>query len=72
MPFKHQTDSFRTRNGVRYECDCDICDTSRGDLRKQAKQRVRDIRAAGSRAFFEKQEGFYRVFRRTPLVVRVG
>lgn len=72
MPIKHQTDSFRTRGSVRYECDGDICDTSQGDLRKQAAQRVKDIRANGSRAFFEKQDGFYRVFRRDPIIVRAA
>ena len=28
MAFKHQTESFRNRNGLRYECDGDICDTT--------------------------------------------
>ena len=62
MPIKHQTESYRNRNGVRYGCDGDICDTTNGDLRKQARARVQALRADDRQAFFEKQDGFYRVF----------
>jgi hypothetical protein len=64
MSFKHQGESYRTRNGIRYECDGDILDKSLGDLRKQASDRVRELRSDGRAAFFEKHDGgsYYRVF----------
>ncbi len=62
MPIKQQTESFRTRSGVRFECAEDLCDTSKGDLRWQAQEAVRGFRDQGRKAFFERNEGFYRVF----------
>ena len=63
MPIKHQTDSYRNRNGVRYECDGDICDGVMSDLRNQAQVRVKELRTSGRKAFFEVQDAcFYRVF----------
>ena len=62
MAFKHQDQSYRTRFGVRYECAEDICDTSKGDLQWQAHEKVRHFRLCGRQAFFEKQDGFYRIF----------
>jgi hypothetical protein len=59
--YKHQEQSYRNRNGVRYECDGDICDTS-ATGREMAKARVNELKIGGRRAFFEKQDGFYRVF----------
>ena len=61
MAFKHQTDSYRTRKGIRYECDGDICDTTPNG-RTIAWTRVTELRVGGRKAFFEKQDGFYRVF----------
>lgn len=63
MAFKHQTESFRTRDGLRYECDGDICDASLGVLRLQARSRVQELRKQGRKAFAERHtDGFYRVF----------
>lgn len=63
MPFKHQTESYRTRKGVRFECDGDILDTAQGDLRIQAENRVAVLKIEGWQAFFEKQGDYFRVFR---------
>lgn len=63
MPFKHQMQSYRTRKGVRFECDGDILDATFGDLLVQAKARVNELREAGMLAFYERQDGgWYRVF----------
>lgn len=62
MPVKHQIDSYRNRQGVRFECFEDVCDASKGDLRWQAQELVRGFRDQGRKAFFEKQDDFYRVF----------
>lgn len=64
MPFKHQTESYRTRKGRRFVCFADIMDESLGDLREQATAMVNSFRAKGRAAFFEKQSGgaFYRIF----------
>ena len=62
MPIKHQTESYRNRRGLRFECTEDLCDPSKGDLRWQAQEMVRGFRDQGRKAFFEKQGGFYRVF----------
>jgi hypothetical protein len=64
MPFKHQTESYRTRKGIRYECDGDIINEADGDLKRQAIMRVAALRKSGLRAFFARQDGgWYRVFR---------
>lgn len=62
MTFKHQTQSYRNRNGIRYECFEDVCDASKGDLRWQAREMVRGFKDSGRKAFFEKGDGYYRVF----------
>lgn len=64
MPIKHQLNSYRTRKGVRFECDGDILDESHGDLRVQAKARVTTLRESGKLAFAECHDGgaYYRVF----------
>lgn len=63
MPHKHQASSYRTRNGIRYENEGDICDATFCDLHIQATNRVRDLREAGYKAFKERHpDGFYRVF----------
>ena len=62
MTFKHQTESYRNRDGIRFECAEDVCDASLGNLRWQAREMVRGFRDQGRKAFFEKQDGFYRVF----------
>lgn len=63
MAFKHQTESYRNRNGVHYVCDGDILDATFGDLWVQAKARVNELRESGKRAFYERQpDGWYRVF----------
>lgn len=63
MPFKHQTESYRTRNGKRFVCDGDILDATFGDLWVQAKARVNELHEQGKRAFYERQDGgWYRVF----------
>lgn len=62
MSHKHQQASYRNRNGVRYECFEDLCDESKGDLRSQAQEMVRGLRSQGRKSFFEKHDGFYRVF----------
>lgn len=62
MPYKHQTESYRNRDGLRFECFEDVCDQAKGDLRWQAREMVRGFKDQGRAAFFEKQEGFYRVF----------
>ena len=67
MPYKHQTESYRTRNGKRYEAAGDLCDASAGDLREQARELVRTFQIGGRDAFYERQDGgaFYRVFAET-------
>lgn len=62
MTHKHQDSSYRNRNGVRFECFEDLCDLSKGDLKHQAKEMVRGFRDQGRKAFYEKIDGFYRVF----------
>lgn len=62
MPFKHQTESYRNRNGKKFVCEGDIMDEAAGDLRDQAKAQVKALKATGRAAFFEKQDGYYRVF----------
>lgn len=63
MPIKHQAACYRTRNGLRYENDGDICDSSFGALHIQAAARVVELRKQGRKAFKEwHPDGFYRVF----------
>lgn len=63
MAFKHQMDSYRTKNGKRFLNEGDILDERAGDLREQAQQRAKEVRATGRMAFIEKQDGgWYRVF----------
>ena len=64
MPIKHQSESYRTRNGIRYVCDGDIWDSASGDLREQAIARVSELRSEGRMAFYEKHAAgdYYRVF----------
>ena len=63
MPTKHQANCYRTRNGIRYENDGDICDPTTGTLQCQAMNRVKELRAEGRKAFAERHpDGFYRVF----------
>ena len=59
MPFKHQTQSYRTKNGTRFTCWQDCCEN---DTSAQAKAVVAELRAQGRNAFAEKQDGFHRVF----------
>lgn len=63
MAFKHQTNCYRTRQGIRYENDGDICDATFGALHIQAKARANELKEEGKKVFIERQpEGFYRVF----------
>ena len=63
MAHKHQDLCYRTRQGIRYVNEGDICDATFCDLHIQAKNRVRDLREAGHKAFAERHpDGFYRVF----------
>lgn len=63
MPFKHQTTCYRTRKGVRFENEGDICDATFGALHIQAEARVQELREHGFQAFSERHpDGFYRVF----------
>lgn len=63
MPIKHQASSYRTRNGIRFENEGDICDATFCDLHIQAKLRVQELREHGRKAFSERHpDGFYRVF----------
>lgn len=60
MPIKHQTESYRTRGGIRFMNEGDICE---GDVRAAAKAQVKAFRAAGRKAFYEVHpEGYARVF----------
>lgn len=57
MAFKHQTESFRIKDGVLFECWMDTFD------RESAKGAVKDIRQAGRPAFFQKiDNGVWRIF----------
>lgn len=56
MAYKHQMNSYRTRNGQRFECWEDVGD------RSTAMQSVANLCALGKQAFFEKGDGYYRVF----------
>ena len=61
-PYKHQSDSYRNRGGVRYVGYND-CMGGVGETPKQEAQRlVKELRAAGSRAFYENHDDYYRVF----------
>lgn len=63
MPIKHQAASYRTRKGIRFENDGDICDATFGALHIQATARVQELREQGKQAFAERHpDGFYRVF----------
>ena len=62
MPFKHQDKSYRVRDGIRFICDGDILDQAQGDLKEQAKKRVAVLRQVGHKAFYEKHDGYYRLF----------
>lgn len=63
MPIKHQAASYRTRNGIRFENDGDICDEAFGALYIQAKARVQELRKQGWKAFAEQHpDGFFRVY----------
>ena len=56
MPYKHQTESYRTRRGVRFECWGDSFS------RDSAHHEVRTLRGQGYGAFVERQNGFWRIF----------
>lgn len=56
MPFKHQSDSFRTRKGERYVCWSDCPD------RDEARQSVVEMRAKSVRVFAEHEGDYSRVF----------
>lgn len=62
MPFKHQAQSYRNRNGVQFECMDDVCDGAKGDIKNQAKNLVLAYKMNGKKAFYEKGDGYYRVF----------
>jgi hypothetical protein len=63
MPFKHQAESYRTRNGKKFVCEGDVLEgETMAELREQAKAMVKGFRAEGRAAFYEKQDGYYRVF----------
>ena len=59
MPIKHQTLSFRIREGEKYVCWEDVCED---DVRAGAKASVQKLRADGVRAFAEHHAGYSRVF----------
>jgi hypothetical protein len=58
VPFKHQSASYRNKNGKRFECWEDA------PSREEAKAAVEGIREQGNAAFYEKQDGgaYYRVY----------
>lgn len=56
MPIKHQSDSFRTKNGKRFICSSDF-----GSV-EEAIEHVAALRADGFAAFREKGDGYIRVF----------
>jgi hypothetical protein len=60
MPFKHQSRSYRNRDGIKYECYSDYCES---DHREKARGVVKSLRARGRKAFSIHQQGFSRVFR---------
>lgn len=62
MPIKHQASCYQSRKGVRFECFEDLADLSKGDLHWQAKEMLRGFRENGRQAFYEKHDGYYRVF----------
>jgi hypothetical protein len=50
MTFKHQTESYRNRDGKKFVCEGDIMDEAAGDLRAQAKAQVKALKATGRAA----------------------
>lgn len=64
MPIKHQTESFRNRNGIRYENDGDVFGLTVEEIRINAKVRVNTLRNEGRKAFYEIHDGgaYGRVF----------
>lgn len=63
MAYKHQTQSYRTRQGIRYVCWQDVCEGEGGDLKATAKKVVAELKAQGRHAFYEThKDGYARVF----------
>lgn len=63
MATKNQTSCYRTRQGIRYENEADICDATFGALHIQAKAMVEQLRETGRKAFSVRHpDGFYQVF----------
>lgn len=64
MPIKHQSDSYRTRAGIKYICWRDVLDGVMSDLRTSARNDVASFRARGFKAFYEisPDKSYYRVF----------
>ncbi len=61
MPIKHQSDSYRNRQGERYVCWEDVLE---GDIRAGARNTVLEMRNNHFRAFAEHNDGqgYSRVF----------
>jgi len=60
MPVKHQSQSYRNKNGKRFICWGDFCDA---DTKAAAKAEVSKLKAGGKAAFYESHpEGYARVF----------
>lgn len=70
MPIKDQTQSYRTKEGVRYWCDHDVLEAPADiTLKQQAQIVVKELRESGGKAFYEgHQEGYYRVFANVCLI----
>jgi hypothetical protein len=64
MPIKHQAQSYRNRNGIRFENDGDVFGLTVEEIRTNAKDAVAELRKVGRKAFYEIQDGgaYARIF----------
>lgn len=63
MAVKHQSRSYRNRGGVKYTSWEDFPDMKDGSEEANAMELVEEIRASGERAFRERGDGYWRVFK---------
>lgn len=53
MPIKHQSDSYRHRGGVRFECWGDMLEGEHAEQVQAAQEAIANFRTEGRRGFYE-------------------